>query len=144
MKLSLAFIFLLLLVLTPFVSADFGYDNPSIPKLVPTPTEIRINQTIITQTIINNINQFDQSLNTTDNVQFQNLTLEKQITFAFGEIIDNIVNGWIRITGSLNVTGNLFVTQNITLSNGGVLHGNATCTFLTSPDGSSRLEVCNA
>ena len=36
-----------------------------------------------------------------------NLTLGEKITFAFGEIIDNLVDGWITITGSLNVTGNV-------------------------------------
>ena len=43
-----------------------------------------------------------------------NLTLGENIIFAFGETIDNIVNGWIRITGSLNVTGTLNA-NNITL-----------------------------
>lgn len=38
-----------------------------------------------------------------------NLTLGERITFALGEMIDNIVNGWLRITGSLNVTGNVRV-----------------------------------
>jgi len=33
-----------------------------------------------------------------------NLTLGQKITFALGEIIDNLVDGWIRITGNLNVT----------------------------------------
>ena len=32
---------------------------------------------------------------------------DSTITFAFGEIIDNLVDGWITITGSLNVTGNI-------------------------------------
>jgi len=36
-----------------------------------------------------------------------NLTLGQKITFAFGEFIDNIVDGWVRITGNLNVTGNI-------------------------------------
>ncbi|MGK0209409.1 MAG: cytoskeletal protein CcmA (bactofilin family) [Patescibacteria group bacterium] len=49
-----------------------------------------------------------------------NLTLSEKITFSLGEIIDNIVDGWIRITGSLqvdgdvNVTGSLNVSENIT------------------------------
>ncbi len=34
-----------------------------------------------------------------------NLTLGEKITFAFGEIIDNIVNGWITITGGLRIDG---------------------------------------
>ena len=44
-----------------------------------------------------------------------NLTLGQKITFALGEIIDNIVNGWIKITGGLNVTENLVVTKNFTV-----------------------------
>lgn len=61
-------------------------------------------------------NPFDQSLNTTDSPSFQNLTLASKITFAFGEVIDNIVDGWIRVTGNLNVTGNIEV-KNITIDN---------------------------
>lgn len=38
-----------------------------------------------------------------------NLTLGQKLTFALGEILDNIVDGWIRITGSLNVTGNVTI-----------------------------------
>ncbi|KKK59692.1 hypothetical protein LCGC14_3031850, partial [marine sediment metagenome] len=36
-----------------------------------------------------------------------NLILGEKITFTLGEIIDNIVDGWITITGNLNVTGNV-------------------------------------
>ncbi len=43
-----------------------------------------------------------------------NLTLGEKITFAFGEIIDNIVDGWITITGSLDVSGNV-TAQNVFL-----------------------------
>ena len=49
--------------------------------------------------------QHNQDLNTTNNVAFQNLTLGQTITFALGEIIDNIVNGLIRINANLNVSG---------------------------------------
>ncbi|KKK49696.1 hypothetical protein LCGC14_3132470, partial [marine sediment metagenome] len=37
-----------------------------------------------------------------------NLTLGQKITFAFNEVIDNIVDGWITITGNLNVTGTIY------------------------------------
>jgi len=43
-----------------------------------------------------------------------NFTLGQKITFALGETIDNIVDGWVRITGSLNVTGNADVIGNFT------------------------------
>ena len=48
------------------------------------------------------------------NFQAGNLTLTQKITFSLGEILDNIVDGWIRITGGLNVTGSLEVGENIT------------------------------
>lgn len=44
-----------------------------------------------------------------------NLTLGQKITFAFGEMIDNIVDGWIKITGNLEVSGNVNITQNLTV-----------------------------
>jgi len=40
-----------------------------------------------------------------------NLTVEDKITFRFGQIIDNLVNGFLRITGKLNVTGNVSIAQ---------------------------------
>jgi len=48
----------------------------------------------------------------------------------------------LNVVGDINVTGISYL-KNITLSNGGSLYENATCTFLTSPDGSATLEVCN-
>jgi len=47
------------------------------------------------------------SLNTSNNYQMQNLSLSDKITFGFGEMIDNLVNDWLKITGNLNVTGNI-------------------------------------
>ena len=43
-----------------------------------------------------------------------NLNLRDKITFLLGEIIDNLVDGWIRINGGLNVTENLNVIGNFT------------------------------
>ena len=54
-----------------------------------------------------------------------NLTLGEKITFAFGEIIDNIVNGWITITGNLNVTGNI-TAENVFIPQYVYSHTNAT------------------
>jgi len=60
------------------------------------------------------INEFNTSsgyeINLTSNYNFNiqgNLTLWDKITFKLGEVIDNIVDGWIRIIGNLNVTGNV-------------------------------------
>jgi len=43
-----------------------------------------------------------------------NLTLGEKISFTLGGVIDNLVNGWIRITGGLNVTDNIEVGGNVT------------------------------
>ena len=43
-----------------------------------------------------------------DDALIKNITLSEKITFAFGEIIDNIIDGFIRIGGSLNVTGLIY------------------------------------
>src|SRR3989338_10972965 len=40
-----------------------------------------------------------------------NLTLADRITFRFSQIIDNLVNGFLRISGNLNVTGNVSIAQ---------------------------------
>ena len=51
-----------------------------------------------------------------------NLSLGEKITFGFGEAIDNIVDGWVRVTGALNVTSGNFSLGGKLLSNeGGVL-----------------------
>ena len=51
-----------------------------------------------------------------------NISLGQKITFAFGEVIDNIQDGWVRVTGDLNVTGGSIDFGGKLLSNdGGVL-----------------------
>ncbi len=45
-----------------------------------------------------------------------NLTLGQKITFALGEIIDNIVDGWITITGNLNITGNTTIEGDLNVT----------------------------
>ncbi|MBW1666975.1 MAG: hypothetical protein JRJ66_02760 [Deltaproteobacteria bacterium] len=63
----------------------------------------------------------DGQLNATDTATFGknvnitgNITLGDKITFALGELIDNIVDGWLRITGNLNVTESIIAEKNIT------------------------------
>jgi hypothetical protein len=54
------------------------------------------------------LNEFlNVSLNETGHLRANNLTLGDKITLAFGEVIDNIVDGWVRITGGLNVIGDV-------------------------------------
>ena len=40
-----------------------------------------------------------------------NLTIAEKITFGLGQIIDNLVSGFLRISGGLNVTGNVSIAQ---------------------------------
>ncbi|MAG08265.1 hypothetical protein CMO89_02235, partial [Candidatus Woesearchaeota archaeon] len=47
-----------------------------------------------------------------------NISLGQKITFALGEVIDNVLNGWVKVTGSLNVTGDIHTP-------GGVVIGGA-------------------
>ena len=73
------------------------------------------NATELNQTMINGTNIYGSTINTThledgtitdtDISDTTNLTLGEKITFALGEIIDNLVNGWITITGGLDVSG---------------------------------------
>jgi len=69
-------------------------------------------------TILNNY--LNVSLNESGGIRPANLSFAQKITFAFGEIIDNLVDGWITITGGLNITkdlevnGSIIVNQNIT------------------------------
>lgn len=124
------FLFIFSIFLLPLISAEApnlingNSDRPSLDSADISNKTFNVNITQnITQEITNNIiniNQFDQSLNTTDSVQFDNLTLTgnltlgQKITFAFGEMIDNLVDGWIRATGSLNVTDQLNVMNEST------------------------------
>lgn len=45
------------------------------------------------------------------------ITIANNLTFALGEIIDNLIDGWLTITGSLQVTGDLNVTGTVTSAN---------------------------
>ena len=62
------------------------------------------------------------------NFQAGNLTLTKKITFSLGEIIDNIVDGWVKVTGSLNITGDIEFNGEINGSGNITTIGNITTT----------------
>ncbi len=49
----------------------------------------------------------------------------------------------LNVIGDGNFTGELFVGGNFTTSTGGIIGGNATCVFIFSPAGTSRLEICD-
>lgn len=55
-----------------------------------------------------------------DLIMSSNLTLGDKITFSLGEVIDNLVDGVVRVTGDLLITGNVEAT-NYTL-NGTTIH----------------------
>jgi|GEM_PF-1347114 hypothetical protein len=57
-------------------------------------------------------------LDSARNYEVANLTLGQKLSFAFGEVVDNIVNGWVRVTGGLNVTGNVEVGGNLSMGSG--------------------------
>jgi len=40
-----------------------------------------------------------------------NLTLAERISFSLGSVIDNLISGFLRISGGLNVTGNVSIAQ---------------------------------
>src|SRR3989344_5399368 len=50
------------------------------------------------------------NLTTIGNINLaSNISLGDKISFRFGQSIDNLINGWLRLTGALNVTSNLSV-----------------------------------
>lgn len=59
----------------------------------------------------------------------ENITLGQQITFAFGEMIDNIIDRWIRLTGNVQVNGELNVTGSLNVSAG--INGSLDCSSIT-------------
>ncbi len=61
------------------------------------------------------------------NINNGNLTLMDEIKFRFGQTIDNIIDGWITITGGLNVTGGDITT------NGSII--------LTNPSASNAMTI---
>ena len=65
-----------------------------------------------------NVNSSDywDGYNGINDITFDNITLSQKITFAFEEVIDNIVNGWVRIIGGLNVTGDVEVGGNLSMN----------------------------
>ncbi len=82
-------------------------DSEMIPRINLTSTPYTFRATIA------------DSLNSLNNYQIQNLTLGEIINFSSGETIDNLVDGFIRVSGSLNITGN--ITSNYYIGSGSLL-----------------------
>ena len=72
----------------------------------------------------------------------ENLTIGKKIIFGFGETIDNLVSGWIKITGSANVTGSLIVNGNINSTTGDICITGGNC-LSTVASGTEPLWTAN-
>ena len=62
------------------------------------------------------VNESGDTMTGNLNISDNNLTTINYLIFTLGEMIDNVVDGWIRITGGLNVTENLEVGGNVTAS----------------------------
>src|SRR3989344_2590437 len=71
-----------------------------------------VNTSVLANSSVDSSKILDESITDIDISNSTNLTLGQKITFAFGEIIDNIIDGWISITGGLSITGNLTVRGN--------------------------------
>jgi hypothetical protein len=72
------------------------------------------------------------NLNATANYRLANLTLSQKITFALGEVIDNLADGIIQVTGRLDATGDIFSGGN-NLSNAYFYATNGTYYLATNP-----------
>tara|TARA_Y100000310_G_scaffold182007_1_gene182018 strand:+ start:179 stop:2407 length:2229 start_codon:yes stop_codon:yes gene_type:complete len=74
-----------------------------------------------------------------------NVSLGKKLMFELGEMIDNIKDGWLKLTGNLNVTENLQVTGNTTIAGnlnvtGDTYFTNINITGVVFSDGSAELK----
>ena len=79
-----------------------------------------INRTQITNDAIDSTKIVDSTIvdadiSDTTNLTISNITMGSSITFALGEIISNVVDGVLQITGGLNVTGSVDIADNISV-----------------------------
>ncbi len=77
--------------------------------------------TNIYSSTINTTHIVDGTITDADISNTTNLTLGYKINFTAGEAIDNIIDGWIRISGALNVTKN--ISASYFIGNGSMLEG---------------------
>jgi hypothetical protein len=73
------------------------------------------------------------------NVAESDISKLNNLTFAFGQIIDNLINGWLRITGNLNVTGTVYADSFV----GGGIGGGTSITYLNLTALSYNGEIIN-
>ncbi len=125
------FIFMFLLINISLISAELPNlidGNQNLPELINPNSfignfdfnglcsnggvEIRSDGTICGQRLevfnITSVNIEEQNVTVLENFIIEgDILLENIITFFLGEMIDNLIDNWIRITGNLNVTGNI-------------------------------------
>lgn len=95
-------------------SLDLAFNSVNASHIV----SASVNAVHINTSQIDSSHILDYSITAEDISNSTNLTLGSRISFSFGEIIENIMAGWLRITGSLSITQNLSVSEEVTV--GGV------------------------
>ncbi len=95
-------------------SLDLAFGSVNASHIV----SASVNAVHINTSQINSSHILDYSITGEDISNSTNITLGSRISFSFGEIIENIMAGWLRITGSLSITQNLSVSEEVTV--GGV------------------------
>ena len=102
---------------------SLDWSNVTITESQITDLDHNINGTNIN---VLDINGSSMTLNGDLNMSAGNLTLMDKITFRFLEVIDNLVDGWITITGNLQVNGDTNMTGNLNVSGHVDVGGNFT------------------
>ncbi len=59
------------------------------------------------------------------------------------DFIGPLNNNNVTFLSDININGNIFIGNNVTLDSGAKFWSNATCTFISSPNGGTVLEVCD-
>jgi predicted cupin superfamily sugar epimerase len=119
-KLFLVFFFFVMIIMLSFtVSAarlpTIGGDDDAWGTVLNNYLNVSLNESgELKNNTVSGLQIVEDTITDTDISDMTNLTLGEKITFTLGEVIDNIINGWITITGSLNVTQNLNVVGNTT------------------------------
>jgi hypothetical protein len=115
----MSFFFVMVIILSVHVSAarlpTVGGDNDAWGTVLNTYLNVSLNESgELRNNTVSSLQIVNDTITDADISDTTNLTLGEKLTFTLGEVIDNIVNGWITITGSLNITQSLNVVGNIT------------------------------
>ena len=93
-----------------YLAVKINNDSEMEPRanLTSVPYSFRAN---ISEDLNRNKSYTVAGLNTTGN-----LSVGDKIVFSLGQLIDNLVSGWVKLTGALNITGGLFVGGGLNVS----------------------------